>query len=246
MFANSEEMGYDPNVARHSNGSFTYELTGRFFHTTSTISEYRSNSITGRMTRVWSVDEVESSEENASIKAGSKGPYVLKDVWLEEKAKTEAEIQLSIFEGIDTFWSTPLGPDKAEFEPLKSAHSQLVKSGDYKKYFLDIDIDCTGKTTKTVVGSTRLRGLFATSPTPAPISVNATPRATGDPTHDMDANNLQQSLAREYVPKKQYRVVFKERCEAVQNLGTLGEVFDVVRLTLIRTPSHFTYLHGIY
>jgi len=170
LFATNTEMGYEENVTRHSPGKYTFTIPvnpPRHFQTVRTLSEYRSNNITGRMPRVWLVKEVDSTappDEQVNLKQDEDGLLVLKDVWLENTARTEREIQDAIFKDIETFWESddPVAPDEdAGLKKIKKQHKDLVKFGDYKKYFLGIDTDWVGKTTKACFNpQARKRGLF--------------------------------------------------------------------------------------
>jgi len=245
MFATKAEMGYDDMIERHDNGRYTYQIPdpegSRFFRTIDTISEYRSNNITGRMARVWLVEEVASSAADATpLFAGH--TCVLKDVWLEESASTEKEIQHNIFKDIENFWALPsLPPERSKLKPLKETHQQLVDSKRYKEYFLGIETDYTGDTTKEVAnGSVRLKGLFDQPVGRSTASKNGTrlhsantTRPAHEELHPLPSNADAQYIDRTYSRKKQYRVVFKETCVALGKLKTLGEVIDVTTKTLI-------------
>ncbi|KAF9556347.1 hypothetical protein CPC08DRAFT_589299, partial [Agrocybe pediades] len=120
MFATKEEMGYDPNVTRHDARTFTYCIPTagdpRFFRTKKVISEYRSNNVTGRMARVWLVEEVDSNAKDSKVIGSQR---VLKDVWLEDSARTEQQIQKAIFKDIENFWSSPTPSSEPMLQPIK-------------------------------------------------------------------------------------------------------------------------------
>jgi len=237
MFAAKAEMGYDEMIERHDNGRYIYQIpdpkVSRFFRTIDTILQDRSNNITGRMTRIWLVEEVTSSAADATpIAAGC--TCVLKDVWLDESASTEREIQDNIFNDIESFFAlSSLPADKIALLQLKTVHQQLVDSKRYKEYFLKIETDYTGDKTKQVAdGSVRLNGLLGERGT-----THAELHAPS-----LNANSANgRYLDRAYPRKKQYRVVFKEHCIAFGKLKTLGEVMDVAVKTLIRMFSIFMF-----
>jgi hypothetical protein len=64
LFATEEELGYDPMVIQEPTGTYLfrpqYGEADRFFRTEQSLSEYRSNNVTGRMARVWHVAEYSS------------------------------------------------------------------------------------------------------------------------------------------------------------------------------------------
>jgi hypothetical protein len=214
LFATEEELGYDPMVIRESGGTYTFKVPvdgkpDRFFRTEKCLSEYRSCNITGRMARIWQVGEYSSIEDTGKPKAS----FVLKDVWLDVSASTEKEIQDSIFEGIDKFFNSSHETDPMSmfeentFESLKV----LVQNAGYKEYFLRIDADYAGKTSKPVAPESKRKiGLFQSSA--------STPHGTPP---------------REFTSKRQYRVVFDEICRTVGDLETLGEVVDVLQETVV-------------
>ncbi|KAF4623612.1 hypothetical protein D9613_001475 [Agrocybe pediades] len=183
MFATEEEMGYDPTVTQHDDNQYTYGIPPkqsggktRFFRTIKIISEYRSNNVTGRKARVWLVREVESNAKDAIVT----GPeYVLKDVWLEESALTEQQIQNDIFQSIEGFWAC--SPEKEAMQGIWDKHRKLVTSGGYKDFFLTIVADYEGRRSKLLPGDfTRRRGLLLTND---PYGTwDATPASTPTPT----------------------------------------------------------------
>ncbi|KAF9560248.1 hypothetical protein CPC08DRAFT_723418 [Agrocybe pediades] len=248
MFATREEMGYDPTVAFHDNNNYTYSIPSakprgetRFFRTRHIISEYRSNNVTGRMVRVWLVDEVTSFAKNAKAVIG-KPQYVLKDVWLEESAQTESQIQEAIFTSIDAFLSSPSSEAKEAMEGMWRNHRQLVENGAYKDFFLNIETDYEGQRSKPLVKDhTKWRGLFvvqnifATTPPETNTASRQPTRSTcGTPRGIHVPSEVQpQQHPREYARKKQYRLIFKEHCVPVVEMKQLADVIQVLQQTLI-------------
>ena len=108
MFATKAEMGYDDMIERHDNRRYTYQIPdpkgSRFFRTIDTILEDRSSNITGRMTRIYLVEEVTSSALEATP-VMPRRTCVLKDMWLDESAAMEREIQDNIFKDIESFFA---------------------------------------------------------------------------------------------------------------------------------------------
>ncbi|KAF9556345.1 hypothetical protein CPC08DRAFT_641698, partial [Agrocybe pediades] len=248
MFATREEMGYDPTVTfHHDNNNYTYSIppatqdeTTRFFRTRKILSEYRSNNVTGRMARVWLVDEVTSNAEDAEAVAG-KPQYVLKDVWLENSAQTEQQIQKAIFKSIDAFLASS-SPVKEAMQGMLDQHRRLIDKGAYKNFFLTIAKDYEGQKSKPLAGGHKKhQGLFATQGLFGTMSgqVNATTpgqtRSTcGTPRdiHEPPVVPVPQ-LPRAYAQKKQYRLIFKEECVPVGELNKLADVIEVLQQTLI-------------
>jgi len=252
MFATEKEMGYDPYVTRHSPIHYVYEIENRFFRTEGVIVGHRSNNITGHMARIWSAREVNSNEKDASVIG--KEECVLKDVWLDAEAPTETEVQSAIFDDIERFWAEDPPADKVGLEPLRTKHRELVISGQYKEYFLTHVVHQIGETTKPYNDTSfKFRpGLFTASA--KPIAPGSSTRSKSHRHNDGlretigHANWEEQHCShgepvydRKISSKRQYRVVFREKCEAtVGNLATLGEAMDVLQQILIRKCIHPT------
>ncbi|KAH9487284.1 hypothetical protein JR316_0001354 [Psilocybe cubensis] len=253
LFATDEELGYNPDVTlvEGKKRQYTFKIpssdgkSAKFYRTVKVLSEYPSNNISGRMARVWLVDRVDS-EGN---KIGP--PCVLKDVWLSVNTLTEKEIQTAIFADIEKYCHPDkpdynLASDPPEDSPqdalnaIKMRNAELVKSGEYKQYFLEIESDHAGKPSKAVLeGCAPVTRLFqnAHANRIASLNENSIPSVGSTPFIKSG-----QQCKRTFTPRKQYRVIFKEVCEPVGNLPTLGEVLDVIQQTLI--PLSLLYCAG--
>ncbi|KAH9487288.1 hypothetical protein JR316_0001358 [Psilocybe cubensis] len=253
LFATDEELGYDPNVTpvEGKKRQYTFKITSsdgksaKFYRTVKVLSEYPSNSISGRMARVWLVDRVDSE--------GNKiGPQcVLKDVWLGVNALTEKEIQTAIFADIEKYchpdkpdYNLALDPPEdspeASLNNIKMRNAELVKSGEYKQYFLEIESDHAGKPSKDVLeGCTPVTGLFQNADADRIASLNDN---SIRPVGSTPFINSGQQHKRTYTPRKQYRVIFKEVCQAVGDLPTLGKVLNILKQTVI--PLSLLYCAG--
>ncbi|PPQ70828.1 hypothetical protein CVT25_012520 [Psilocybe cyanescens] len=144
LFATDEELGYDPLITLDDDSEYVFDMSKkggsvRLFRTVEPIAIYRSNNITGRMTRIFKVTEANSNPPKT---------FVLKDVWIEETAQTESQIQQAIFDGIERFWTITIPEDKKGLESLKSKHAKLVDRKDYKNFFLSIETDLLGSVSK--------------------------------------------------------------------------------------------------
>uniref|UniRef100_A0A8H7YBN7 Fungal-type protein kinase domain-containing protein n=1 Tax=Psilocybe cubensis TaxID=181762 RepID=A0A8H7YBN7_PSICU len=253
LFATDEELGYNPDVTlvEGKKRQYTFKIpssdgkSAKFYRTVKVLSEYRSNNISGRMARVWLVDQVDSE--------GNKiGPQcILKDVWLAVNALTEKEIQTAIFADIEKYCH-PDKPDynlasdppedspQAALNAIKMRNAELVKSGEYKQYFLEIESDHAGKPSKDVLeGCTPVTGLFQNADANRIASLNEN---SIRPVGSTGLSKTRQPSIRTYTPRKQYRVIFKEVCQPVGDLPTLGKVLDVIQQTLI--PLSLLYCAG--
>ncbi|KAF5316801.1 hypothetical protein D9619_006198 [Psilocybe cf. subviscida] len=114
------QMGVDPTVhigPPGKNGrSYVYEVpseAGRplFFKTCRSLVPERAR-ISGQATRVWKVTQVTSADGKKEVN-GKK--VILKDVWLHEHSKTEAENMDAIFQAVDDFVEAGLNAE-AQYE----------------------------------------------------------------------------------------------------------------------------------
>ncbi|KAH9487289.1 hypothetical protein JR316_0001359 [Psilocybe cubensis] len=253
LFATDEELGYDPNVTPVEGKKRQYifkipssdGISAKFYRTVKVLAEYPSNNISGHMARVWLVDRVDSE--------GNKiGPQcVLKDVWLSVNALTEKEIQTAIFADIEKYchpdkpdYDLALDPPEdspeASLNNIKMRNAELVRSGEYKQYFLEIESDHAGKPSKDVLeGCTPVTGLFQNADADRIASLNEN---SIQPVGSTPFIKSGQQHKRTFTPRKQYRVIFKEVCQAVGDLPTLGKVLNILKQTVI--PLSLLYCAG--
>ena len=242
LFATEAELGYDPKVILDENQlQYTYEIPksngddSRFYRTIKPISEYRSNNITGRMTRVWLTCEVASATSPTPI-----GPEcILKDVWLDASAKTEWELQNAIFSDIQKAFKPNAGNtlENWSMKNIKDELADIVASEAYKKYFLKPLADHRGEVSKDVSPSdTRKTGLFGSRELKIDSARHA--RCSALPNFPLPSKSPSLGVEqRDYVSRRQYRVIYEEVCTTVADLNTVGDVVDVLRHTLIGESS---------
>ncbi|KAG8989033.1 hypothetical protein FRB90_002440 [Tulasnella sp. 427] len=254
LFATEDELGYDPTIKRHLNPNknnetcFIYKVLGgqgmpdRFFKTQGAIFEHRGLSVTGRATRVWKVVEAQSIDDNKAC-----GPEMaLKDVWLDEGARTEGENLRAIFAELKVVAAklakgvplpgyvgfqgigdpTAAKAAKVAEEPLRAC---LEAEGEkWRDYFLEPVCDCQGITSKATPEKSRpddtLFDPRPTSLTPAGVSNPDPSRSTIAHPTELSPNK-DETPPRSYRPKQQYRVVFKQVCTALHDVPQLGDVF---------------------
>ena len=97
------------------------------------------------MARVWNASPADTSP--------AKAHRFLKNIWFDASADTEKQIQDSIFQVIQIiFFPTPLlteeDPHYIAFQKTEPSFDHLSQNGEYKKYFLSIDVDYVSKTFK--------------------------------------------------------------------------------------------------
>jgi hypothetical protein len=243
IFASEDEIGYDPliTLVEGDPPSYIYQLgekaeEARFFQTQRCISDLPSVCITGRTTRVWETVELDSRTREPL----TGDLMVLKDVWLDGNAKTERVIQTEIFSDIAAFANSPSvdHPHLSGFTPEMRTHlTDVLQGEEYKKYFLHIECDFQGQTSKEVPSSALpQRGIFNVS---EPRSVSSL-RGLSAPI-SMD-NSAEQDW---YAPKRQYRLVYKELCEPLQHLDSLQDVFKVLCDCLVGKSCLFLHLAAV-
>ncbi|KAG9018847.1 hypothetical protein FRB90_008960 [Tulasnella sp. 427] len=253
LFATEKELGYDPTIKRQldttvpgvSRLCFIYAVGAkagkvRFFKTLEAIFEHRSLCVTGRATRVWKVVEVGSFDDLQGF-----GPeMVLKDVWLDKGAKTEGENQAAIFAQLRKIAAQLInsGNDSASaqdtpgilaFKSLDQESKLLLEiclvNKIWDKYFLTVVHDWQGHTSKDTAPEHEVDNrLFEPSTgnlTPATVSRPDLSRSTIF--NPIEASSDRPTLvipSRRYLPKRQYRVVFRDVCEALHDVRRLRDV----------------------
>ena len=278
LFATPQELGFDPSVQRHypTGGKeyFVFKIeetkniatmnietttegpitdatlqTTRYFKTIKCLSEFKPLCITGRTTRVWLVEEVNSFDD-LTAKQGE--PLrVLKDVWLNAEAKTERQIQDSIFADVEKFiqkfedeGSSPKIAFATLSEPFQGILKELFKGGKFKRHFLSICCDGQGYTSKVRAPSARHCPELLIKPESA---LQAAQNATSDTsrcqsrTHDepTQAKVDIPRVPRFHLPRRQYRVVYTEVAEAMQELTSFHDSMRALRGGLIGKSSCF-------
>ncbi|TFY52299.1 hypothetical protein EVG20_g10608 [Dentipellis fragilis] len=235
IFARTDELGFDTSIRRRLDytdtkrkSCFVFRVQDRYFKTLHSISEHLNpRRVIGRSTRVFEVIEVGSFDDLTPIPGATN--QILKDVWLDEEARTEKQIQDDIFKDLDAFSKKLQDEGTSELPQFRTGVPQgdedilrtALRGANYKRYFLTIDCD-----QQRVLS--RPHSLFTRPfPTAVPASL---PYASSSRSHLTSVTLSQQPedkvtrQPRDYVPKRQYRVVFNEVCEALQNVRELKTV----------------------
>jgi hypothetical protein len=258
LFASKEELGYDPNVTHLHDGQYVFRIPGsaqedqvgrdQFYRTVRPLSVYWSNCIAGRHSRVWLVDILESPTSTKS-----RGRAVLKDVWLDEDALTERQIQDRLFRDIYDFWTDPMVEQSPIYKGLSYLGPELkalingpFESARFRDYFLHIEADWSGRASpKLPKDSSRIKSFLL----PTSQEVKEFLRQSQTPSASKSTAGAHRTVRSEVgvandpttqhlTPRRQYRVVFKEICTPVDALATLGEVFDTLEQALTRKLRH--------
>ncbi|KAG8976508.1 hypothetical protein FRB90_009164, partial [Tulasnella sp. 427] len=241
LLASHQQLGYDPTILRRvdvqhqgKRHCFVLRLGERLFKTVWSIFDHRSLCVTGRATRVWKVVEVGSSK-NLEPLPGSQ-PMVLKDVWLNNEAMTEsqnfAEISAQlekIAAGLEAGEDLPI---LNHFKPkAKKRLEDCLRDGSWHRYFLTKICDWQGcKSVEVADGAEPYNGLFdepRSDVKPAAPSLSTPCRESEPRPTDLGAT-IRVQHPRDYHPKRQYRVVYQEVCQALHDVKRLQDVVTVL------------------
>ncbi|KIO32593.1 hypothetical protein M407DRAFT_18367 [Tulasnella calospora MUT 4182] len=244
LFATEEELGYDPTIQRRLDevpGKQTlchvYKVKDdvgdkreRYFKTQGSIFEHRSLCVTGRATRVWKVVEVKSFDECQPLDGSI---LVLKDVWLDSQSKTECQNLDAIFQELhklaDLLDKGDENPDifKGFENDLKIPLKECLKGRSWARYFLTKVCDWQGFESRKVPPTAQADSTLFDPPTPTPTP-SSNPYSDQSRSTTTQATDLvpvaQNRPLRQYCPRRQYRVVFKEVCEALHHVQRLEDV----------------------
>ncbi|TBU58829.1 hypothetical protein BD310DRAFT_818672 [Dichomitus squalens] len=228
LFASTPELGYDETVQRRFDPALggychIFCVGDSYFKVLRSIAEHVGPcTIAGPSTRVFEVVNVPSFDNITATTESVASPMVLKDVWLDIEAKPEKQIQNTIFGRLqDVAHRLQDGQDLPQLTGLDDAGKELLRNAlrdeTYRDYFLTIDCDTQGVQSKSLApGTWREDDVFTfwdssfwDSSSDRSRSLYVTP-----PPHR--ARSF--STWRSFVAKRQYRVVFKEVCQALHRL----------------------------
>lgn len=210
--------------------------------TKKTLTDYKSDPIIGRATRVWKTYR-EGDESKSSV--------VLKDIWLDSDAELEGDLQETLIKALGTLTKHPRDDDNANDEQRrkfteKPNYPQAYAIEDPAKYFLTVVKHGLVKI-NGVVDDTRklmMRGnnlpsekIYRAVPLPARAvratisgservySVGGTPRTHEEA--DAPLRMRKVKLARSQ-PKKHYRIVFREVGTPLHDLTSFKDIFKAL------------------
>ncbi|KXN80913.1 hypothetical protein AN958_06840 [Leucoagaricus sp. SymC.cos] len=254
LFGKPARLGFDKAVRRyksdhkiHYEYQVAFEGGDRYFRTVKSLFSYRPNRITGRMTRVWQVVEIDAFKGNKI----SDQEFALKDVWLDSDAPTEKKIQQDIFDAVEAEKTKRKGGEASSLDYIKSWDTEqrkklenLLENGEYRNLFMKIECEsvegCTTKGKPDVAtpdpgllkagtkGSVKWRsrmlgGADRSRDSPGPISAAST--SSDGNTHRTKRN----TNPRTYSSKKRYLLVFGEVGSALHQLKSFKDVFKALR-----------------
>ncbi|KAG8896798.1 hypothetical protein FRB99_008646 [Tulasnella sp. 403] len=246
LFANPGELGYDADLRRQRDENkdicYVYKIGDAYYRTISQIDEHQS----GRVTRVWKAIEIKSAND-LRIKDGAP-EVVIRDIWLQDGARTEKAIQDSIFASLgkvavllnnEARLKDP-GPDDdprmiARINAAKSGADwvgalECVKNRRYGDYFLRIDSEGFGAKTKDKAPNTE-PGADIFNPTKYPtVQAAKLPGANRSSIPTSTSNSpghgepRAPNVHREFSVRKRHFLVYTEVCVALQSLADYGDV----------------------
>ncbi|KAF5316066.1 hypothetical protein D9619_006118 [Psilocybe cf. subviscida] len=234
----------------------------RYYKTQHSLSPERPYRISGRMTRIWQVIEVDNINEANKIPGAN--PLILKDVWLDLTRKTEAENMDLIFEAVDKFvadaherYPGPHGlsqfmAEEPRFEHFdqqtKTRLEHLFTDQHYRSLFLTKRHAWKGEMTKKLSDNVKrpLDPIFIPLTTAKQNAgrLGEVPRTafSGGTTSLQAKVSPEEQLAKKLVPtdladrafaqKQQSRFVYEEVCSRLWDLPTVGDLMDVLRQAL--------------
>lgn len=248
LFAEKDEIGFDPTVHRVIEGEkfyYIYEVSlgdspkKRYFKTSEVIFNRRVTYITGRKTRIWRAREVNGRTKEAEFISDAE--VALKDIWLNDGSRTEQDIQSAIYTELIDLKSHPERYSWAE-EGLQEHIRKSIKNLPRNLPFMTIQCSGWGKATKerSRAANPDPTILFPEEPPMSPeesgrhvlkesIQIHP-PAASG---HPGPAQNTAQVQDRQYITKRQYRVVYNEVGYALHDVNNLVAAFDAIKDTFI-------------
>ncbi|PSS17120.1 hypothetical protein PHLCEN_2v3244 [Hermanssonia centrifuga] len=208
----TEELGWDTTMKRLKTDPNVLDITVRsatkrksVYRTIKMLSDYRTDSLVGRGTRVWEAVRLEKGQPV--------GPHcALKDVWVEVDRRREGDILRDI---LDT--DTPTKDLKKFFFTVNRDGDVLVQDGRPDDTF---SVMMRGQLLPDDVLAFDL-----TPPAPAPILSESSKMATGSPAawEEVKVVRMEPSLP---CAKRHYRIVFKEVCKPIWEETSLHTIFQ--------------------
>ncbi|KXN82898.1 hypothetical protein AN958_01967 [Leucoagaricus sp. SymC.cos] len=249
LLATPTEMGFDTTVERvtyKDKIQYIYTIKSakgqaRRFLTLNPIHNPRSLCITGRKTRVWRVTELPKRLPKDLDTVEGCGEYALKDVWLNEGSPTERDNLQEVFGKLEDFKDCPEWPA----EPLSQLLRDALRNKQCKNYFMEIECDGRGFSTKGVPDdATADPSILAsdvrqmTEPEKDKHIVKGSSQSTPPPSFTTDPQSHQSPPGlggppRKFEVKRQYRLIYKEVGTALHSSPDFSSTISGLRDALI-------------
>lgn len=258
IYATPLELGFDPNIkgCTPQGGSqyFVYTVKNdtegtAYFRTLESLSEYRSLNISGRATRVWRAIQIKSLDDHSPVNGAN---VVLKDIWLQQDAKTERQLQTELFTDITTF--SKQIPPRWPYVPvaiptsgtLEGPIQDILADEKWKRHFLTIKFDAIGASCKKCSISakadlTLFRPPFTPQKAPrSPASDSSRVYSSASALREQSSSTSQSPVVpRKFAPKRRYIVVFEELCKAVEELTSFSDTMNALKDSVKGYIGHF-------
>lgn len=219
------------------------EQAPRYFRTTKLLFTPRVLCITGRKTRVWEAVEVKGyTADKLGEEVGK--PVALKDGWLNKDSRTEGQIQAAIFKRLEGVRDTDYrwAPDD-----LRTILDDAFRNQKYRDYFMEIVYSRKIAMTKVRSDNAQPKPSILSSPPlipagPESVVENSTQGKdrSGLPGSLRRAisEDLEKTLPREYRPKEQHRLVYRDVGYSLHDAKDLSTSFLAIKDTCIGVFTH--------
>ena len=194
--------------------------------------------MSGRATRVWKVIQIKYLDNHSPVNCAKE--VVLKDIWLEEGAKTEQQLQDDLFRDIGASiqptlpgesipWLVSSRPD---FEGLIR---DILVDEKWKKHFLTIMFDGAGVPCRGYPISASPDPTLFDKPPDQPVAPHS---QAADHSRAYSTSILREQISstsatpvapRKFAPKRRYFVVFEELCEAVEDSTSFSDTMNAMK-----------------
>jgi Fungal protein kinase len=250
IYATPVELGFDPNIKECTPTQlgpqyFVYTVNDKkagtvYFKTLQSLSEYRSLCISGRATRVWQVIQIKSLDDHSPVNSAKE--VVLKDIWLQQDAKTERELQTDLFTDIGAFITgtsagEPFPPQESSETTFQELIRGILVGEQWKQHFLTIMFDSIGVPSKECPMFARPDPTLFNKPliqrvAPGSQASDYSRVYSTSALHEKTSSTSATPAApRKFAPKRRYFVIFEELCEAVEDLTRFSDTIDCTLLS---------------
>ncbi|KAG2008988.1 other/FunK1 protein kinase [Coprinopsis cinerea AmutBmut pab1-1] len=244
--ATDEQLGIDPLVQVLDDGSFVYRFPSdgdndgdTFYRTQGIVFHDRSLTLTGRSTRVWKVQQVDPDNDYAQVEGTT--DMILKDASVDADARTEDDIQKSMFtdikdiggNGSRAWQKRPIAKDFSD-EEKASLEDLLDGTEQFKDFFSCIIKSSTAEPSLPVAPEVWADPTLFPYSEKKKLSVDlyqtnrpdSGPKPSGKAT---EVNAMEPACRDLFPPKKQCRYIYPDVYAPLYDIPTLGEAVDILK-----------------
>ncbi|EAU89792.2 other/FunK1 protein kinase [Coprinopsis cinerea okayama7 len=254
--ATDEQLGIDPNVKLVAKDKYVYRFPSdatnpepAYYYTVDSIVEYRPQRLRCRGTRLWKVTQVKSFDNYDRI---SDKDLVLKEVFLNNDAPSEMDIQQKLFEDVKKFRGDK-GWRQREILSAFSAESKRTLGTalkDFKKYFSCAIRQHSGHPGLEVSPKARaVPNIFPVYTPPPEQPLGTTVRHMSGTQSALEQARMKKSTRNKpseikadpdsLTPRRPCRVLFENVCTPLHDIPTLGEAIDILKQCVIALQIMF-------